>query len=113
MWWLLPFIALFLLLAPGSEAANNNAHARIDREWKAKKGKCEAEQCKHLKQPDLSENCVNECTSPKCFQEIYASDPLEDGEFDNVRGRLWTNCLRREIREQQAAARAATRNAGL
>jgi hypothetical protein len=57
-------------------------------------------------------NCVNNCTSPLCFQvsdiacfslslsdrleEVYGAMPLEDGEVDERRNRLFTSCLRRE-----------------
>ena len=92
-----------------AEAANNNAHARLDREWRNKKAKCEAERCIHLKLPEEGENCVNECISSRCYQEVYATNPLEDGEFDNVRSRSFTTCLRKEIKETHAATRAAAR----
>ena len=35
--------------------------------------------------PEENMNCVNQCTSPHCFGEIYGEDkggPLEDGEVD-------------------------------
>jgi hypothetical protein len=27
-------------------------------------------------------NCIHKCMSPICFKEIYASNPLEEGEID-------------------------------
>lgn len=77
-------------------SASNNL-ARLDREWKAKRATCESKDCQHFKL-DEGENCINKCVSETCYNEIYASNPLEDGEFDNARHRLFVNCLRREAR---------------
>jgi len=61
-------------------------------------GRCEAEVCSHFV-PDESYNCVNKCTSAACFSEIYEANPLEDGEIDHERERLFTSCLRTEYSE--------------
>jgi hypothetical protein len=45
------------------------------------------------------QNCINRCVSEECFDEIYALDPLEDGEVDLERGRVFTACVRRKYRE--------------
>ena len=108
-WRLLAVLAA--VAATLATAGNNNALSRIDREWRKKRASCEQEQCRHLKLPDEGENCVNACTSQRCFDEVYAANPLEDGEFDNARGRAFTACLRRETKEAQAAAAAAKRAA--
>lgn len=41
-------------------------------------------------------NCVNKCTSESCFSEVY-NEPLEDGEVDQERARLFVACLRKVI----------------
>ena len=73
---------------------------QYDRAWKAKKRTCERENCAHLI-PDESMNCVNECTSESCYAQIYAAEPLEDGEVDLVRARAFTTCLRNEMRDSR------------
>jgi hypothetical protein len=92
---------LFCLLVMISAAAKAkpNGHARIDRQLKTRKAKCEIEECGHMV-PEESYNCVNKCTSSKCFEEIYASNPLEDGEIDYDRERRFTSCLRKEPLEK-------------
>ena len=76
---------------------SNNNIARLDRIWKARKSVCEKEDCSHLIF-DEAYNCVNECISKICYDEVYAGDPLEDGEIDNGRMRLFTSCLRKEAK---------------
>jgi len=46
--------------------------------------------------PDEAMNCVNKCTSESCFSEVYY-EPLEDGEIDQDRARLFVACLRKVI----------------
>ena len=37
--------------------------------------------CNH--QPrEFNDNCIHQCISPQCYQNIYAKNPLEDGEYD-------------------------------
>lgn len=71
----------------------------MDRIWKQKKAKCEKKECGRLV-PEEAYNCVNQCVSPKCFGEIYAENPLEDGELDNARYRQFTGCVRLETRNE-------------
>ncbi len=58
---------------------------------------------------DENMNCVNECTSKKCYDEIYAPSPLEDGEIDHKRLKDFLSCVRLEIREQKLAKVRASR----
>ena len=49
-------------------------------------------------------NCVNLCTSPMCFEEVYGESnggALEDGEIDLDRKRKFETCLRKEEREKR------------
>eukprot|EP00981_Chlorochromonas_danica_P008220 scaffold2066_cov229-Ochromonas_danica.AAC.4 len=89
------FLILFLICVLGSLGANNR-----DKAWKAKKSKCEKQECVHLI-PEEAYNCVNQCTSQKCFADIYGREPLEDGEIDNARSRAFVICLRDEVREEK------------
>ena len=45
-----------------------------------------------------SANCVNLCTSPACFEQVYGSNPLEDGEIDLRRARDFEKCLKDEFK---------------
>ena len=64
-------------------------------------------ECTHL-HVDVQANCVNECVSPTCFDKIYTNTdkgPLEPGEIDYERDRLFTNCVRTEYVNAQHWAR--------
>ena len=45
-----------------------------------------------------AENCVLGCISEACYGDIYAADPLEEGEIDTVRGRKFRTCAKKELR---------------
>jgi hypothetical protein len=50
--------------------------------------------------PEEAYNCVNECTSKRCYDELYGQEkggPLEDGEVDYERARLFTECVRKVL----------------
>lgn len=39
-------------------------------------------ECFNIGSPVDKQNCILQCISQRCFDEIYASDPLEEGEID-------------------------------
>ncbi|QCE04613.1 hypothetical protein DEO72_LG8g2650 [Vigna unguiculata] len=39
------------------------------------------------------ENCALRCLSPACYELIYESDPLEEGEKDFIRSQEYKYCL--------------------
>ncbi|KAL3516681.1 hypothetical protein ACH5RR_023583 [Cinchona calisaya] len=41
------------------------------------------------------ENCALNCLSPTCYQLIYESDPLEEGEKDYTRSQEYKYCMHR------------------
>ncbi|OVA18415.1 hypothetical protein BVC80_1833g80 [Macleaya cordata] len=41
------------------------------------------------------ENCALKCLSPPCYELVYESDPLEEGEKDYVRGQEYKFCMHR------------------
>ena len=73
---LISIILLIILISVKAETAA----ARYDKIWKAKKAVCEKTACSKFL-PDENYNCVNDCTSPLCFAEVYAGNLLEDGLF--------------------------------
>ena len=50
---------------------------------------------------DERANCVSKCVSPSCFEKIYASNPLEDGEIDEFRKNRFLSCMNSERRTSQ------------
>ncbi|KAL3832979.1 hypothetical protein ACJIZ3_007715 [Penstemon smallii] len=51
------------------------------------------EQCKSS--VTAKENCALKCLSPICYQLIYESDPLEEGEKDVSRSSEYKYCMHR------------------
>ncbi|PKA46188.1 hypothetical protein AXF42_Ash015481 [Apostasia shenzhenica] len=41
------------------------------------------------------ENCALKCASPVCYELLYESDPLEEGERDYIRSQEFRYCMRR------------------
>ncbi|TKY68800.1 chaperone protein DnaJ [Spatholobus suberectus] len=39
------------------------------------------------------ENCALRCLSPACYELIYESDPLEEGEKDFIRSQEYKYCM--------------------
>lgn len=68
-----------------------------DTVFRSRKHECEAETCGHITPPELAANCVNECISKECYDEVYAVEPLEDGEIDYARSRTFQSCFRRRL----------------
>ena len=72
---LILFIFFFIL---------NNAKKRrsaFDRAYSKKSNFCDENICSHLKYYE-SENCVYQCISVNCFEELYKLETIEDGEKD-------------------------------
>jgi hypothetical protein len=88
---------LLLFLIGFAQSKRSKTHEKL---WKTRKKNCEKINCSHLVS-DEAMNCVNECTSTDCYKEVYANDPLEDGEIDNARNRQFLQCVRKEAREIQ------------
>lgn len=41
------------------------------------------------------ENCALKCLSPRCYELVYESDPLEEGEKDLIRSQEYKYCIYR------------------
>ena len=100
--WVLVLVVLVLLLAlPGAEGKSRSSakrRKRRSRTWKARLRECDEGVCAHLVK-DENANCVNRCASAACFDQIYAAEPLEDGEVDAARDALFKKCLAAEAKQ--------------
>ncbi|BBG97087.1 hypothetical protein Prudu_006101, partial [Prunus dulcis] len=73
--------------------------SRQDIETRQKKNQCYADiesglwgwQCKASL--IAKENCAVRCLSSTCYELVYESDPLEEGEKDLVRGQEFKYCM--------------------
>jgi hypothetical protein len=86
-----------LLLCAILAFSRTNIHNKFEKSYRSKKTNCENVNCAHLI-PAEAYNCVNLCLSSLCYNEVYAESPLEDGEIDLNKNRLFLACLKKEKR---------------
>ncbi|KAL5547179.1 hypothetical protein UlMin_006866 [Ulmus minor] len=90
-------VSLFLILYPSVLAKSRRPISEI--ETRQKKNQCYADidgglwgwHCKSS--VTARENCALRCLSSTCYELIYESDPLEEGEKDLVRGQEYKYCM--------------------
>lgn len=82
----------------GSSARRRRKRAAEKRYRKAKQD-CTVNVCGAIPQEE-NMNCIFHCISPVCFDAVYASDPLEDGEIDFNREYLFSKCAKKEEYER-------------
>ncbi|CAA6669512.1 unnamed protein product [Spirodela intermedia] len=65
-----------------------------DAEIREKKNACYADIERWCRSSTVSkENCALRCLSPTCYELVYGSDPLEEGEIDYIRGQEYKYCM--------------------
>ncbi|XP_028787298.1 uncharacterized protein LOC114743262 [Neltuma alba] len=98
----LAFLILLLTLSIffcSSQVLAKSRRAITDAETRQKKLQCYADidsglwgwQCKSSM--TSRENCALRCLSPACYELIYESDPLEEGEKDLTRSQEFKYCM--------------------
>ncbi|XP_022896500.1 uncharacterized protein LOC111410418 [Olea europaea var. sylvestris] len=96
----LGFIWTLLLLTSYQVIAKSRVPIS-DSEIRHKKDECYADiesglWGQHCKSSVIAkENCALQCLSPVCYELIYKSDPLEEGEKDYVRSSEYKYCMHR------------------
>jgi len=62
---------------------NYKRKSNFENQFKNTYNKCQAkEECVSFNSDIDRENCIYKCISNKCYQQIYAFNPLEEGEID-------------------------------
>lgn len=92
------------MVSAGPQAKKLTVNNKVDRIWRSTKTSCEKNECSKFV-PEEAYNCVNKCVSPDCYEEVYATNPLEDGEIDVTRSRTFTGCVRQEVKKGQDRSR--------
>jgi hypothetical protein len=102
---LLMLIILFLLpkLVTGGRQSRKRTK-RMDIELRSTRVLCEKDICSGFI-PEESMNCVFLCVSPACYENIYAIDPLEDGEIDIPRAKEFEQCVKDELKAMRKRER--------
>ena len=70
-----------------------------------RKKECEQVHCADADPDDPvmpRENCVQQCLSAECYQQVYAGNELEPGEIDTKRSREFTQCVTKQARNNRA-----------
>jgi len=93
---LFALIVLFCLVILGVQAQGKKKQSKFDKFQRKRKDECTQKVCGHIPK-DLNDNCVNQCFSVTCFDKFYRESPLEDGEYDARRQRLYQDCAREEF----------------
>ena len=58
--------------------------------------------------PEEAMDCIQRCSSPVCYEQIYATQPLEWGEIDIDRAREFDKCKEAELREERRQERSGS-----
>ncbi|XP_011011099.1 PREDICTED: uncharacterized protein LOC105115780 isoform X2 [Populus euphratica] len=93
------FFLLLLLFINPSSVLSKSPRPITDVEVRQIKNECYADiesglwgqQCKTSM--TAKENCALKCLSPICYELIYESDPLEEGEKDFTRSQEYKYCM--------------------
>ena len=91
---LLLLLLSLLILSNHMTYATNAQRKKRRRQYTVSKRYCQKSDCANVLDDDP--NCIYKCISNDCYQEIYANEPLEPGEIDFQRDKLFQNCYRTE-----------------
>jgi hypothetical protein len=124
--WLLPLVKLLLVLLilfmlpklvflmlpkfvmTAARRETRRRHRRTAVELRQARWACQVENpvCSTLI-PEESMNCVNECVSPDCYENVYSPNPLENGEINIERAKQFQDCVKEELRIVRKNRKAA------
>ena len=99
-------VAATLLQSVSAKKRNNGG----SRKAATRKKECEQITCADVHADDAvmpRDNCVQQCLSAECYQQVYADNELEPGELDTKRSREFTQCVTKEARNNRASFSAA------
>ena len=94
-------VAATLLHGVSAKKRNNGG----SRTAATRKKECEQVHCADADPDDAvmpRENCVQQCLSAECYQQVYAGNELEPGEIDTKRSREFTQCVTKQARNNRA-----------
>lgn len=85
---------MLLMYIVGTQAKGSN---QVERKISQSRNQCELKKCGHLFSME-SMNCVNECMSATCYEQVYGDGKeLEDGEINSQSDRQFRTCMRKEL----------------
>ena len=84
--WIRATITILGLILLAQDVSAKSSNSQVDRVTNRKRGTCETSECGHLHYLENT-NCVNQCVSRKCYDDIYKGKELEDGEINAAQER--------------------------
>ena len=93
------FVAATLLQGVSAKKRNGGSRMAASR-----KKECEQTTCATADADDAvmpRDNCVLQCQSAECYQQVYADNELEPGEIDTKRSREYNQCVTIEGRRSK------------
>jgi hypothetical protein len=98
-----------LLSAPSPANATTKPAERVafSRELRRRQAQClRHDDCRDASHDEgYSEDCELRCISPACHNQVYADDPLEEGEIDLGRTLRFKACIAREMKNMARKTR--------
>lgn len=100
-------VLLILFMLPSMVEGSSNRRRKRQKKRRAnspagivyrKRLECEADCMEHIMYAEEAMNCIQECVSPTCYQEIYKA-PLEPGEIDLDKAGRLKSCAESEVEE--------------
>ena len=107
------FVLVILFMLPSMVEGGSRRRKREKRNRRAnskagivyrRRLNCEADCMEHIVYAEEAMNCIQECVSPTCFQEIYET-PLEPGEIDLDKAKRLQACAEKEVVELRKTER--------
>lgn len=107
-------VAVIILMLPklvDSANRGNKRRKQTERKMSTVREACQydSEACAGIIVLEEAMNCIHECMSGTCYQEVYATDPLEDGEIDVGRLKGFEQCVKEELRQERIRQREIER----
>jgi hypothetical protein len=113
---LLPLLLLPLLLlsviSPAKAGTTKPAErVAFSRELRRRQARClRHDDCRDSSHDSgYSEDCELRCISPACHNQVYADEPLEEGEIDLDRALRFRACLARQVKSMAKVKRLQQR----
>ena len=89
--WIRVTITILVLIVLAQDVGAKTSTSQVDRMTNRKRGTCETSECGHLHYLENA-NCVNQCVSRKCYDDVYKGKELEDGEINTAQERSVSPC---------------------
>jgi Domain of unknown function (DUF4787) len=108
---LLPLLLLSVISPANAGTTKPAERVAFSRELRRRQARClRHDDCRDTSHDSgYSEDCELRCMSPACHNQVYADEPLEEGEIDIHRALRFRACLAREVKTMAKVKRLQQR----